>query len=595
MSKAEQKVNNIKTLKRLMGLVRPFGWLFLLASLLAVAKVPISLLKPYFVKQVIDVNIQNGDYPGVLTIIGLLFVLLVIEGILNYGFIQSSSLLGQNIIRDLRVNVFDFILRLRMTYFDRTPIGTSTTRTINDIETINSVFSEGLITIIADFLILIGVIGTMFYMSWELTLVCMIPVPLLILATYIFQEKVKHASTVVRNKIAEMNAFLQERITGMSMVQLFNAEDKEFEKFKKINQGFLTANLNTVTYYAIFFPVVEILSAISFALLAWYGGVKAVYGGDVTVGTFSAFPLLLAMLYRPVRMLADKFNVLQMGLVASDRVFRLLDTSKSIQDSGTTTLEQCEGNIVFNDVHFTYDQDNPNPSEDAMILKGISFQLSAGKTLAIVGSTGSGKSTIINVLSRFYETHSGNILIDNIPIKDITIESLRSNISVVLQDVFLFSGTILENITLRDSRITREAAIHAAQMIGAHEFISVLPGGYDYPIREKGANLSMGQRQLISFVRALVFNPAILVLDEATSSVDSETEGVIQHAIEKLIDKRTSIIIAHRLSTIRHADIIMVLKNGKIVEQGIHDDLLHIEDGHYRKLYEIQFTENIEH
>lgn len=422
----------------------------------------------------------------------------------------------------------------------------------------------------------------MLYTSWSLTVVCLMTIPILFVATYIFKEKVKAAFQIVRTQVSKMNAFLNERITGMRTVQIFNAEEQELKRFKAINEEYKKANVNTVLYYSIFFPVVEILSAASLGLIVWWGS-KGVLSDDISLGVMISFPIYIEMLFRPIRMLADKFNTLQMGLVAADRVFGILDNKSQIKDTGTLKPTSLEGIIEFKNVDFAYDNLNK-------VLKNISFKLEAGKTLAIVGSTGSGKTTIINILNRFYETNGGEILIDNKNIKDYELFALRSRVAMVLQDVFLFTGSVLENITLRNTSITREQVITSAKMIGAHEFIEKLPGGYEYQVMERGATLSMGQRQLISFVRALVFDPDILILDEATSSIDPETESVIQYAIEKLIEKRTSIIIAHRLSTIRHADKIMVLDKGEIQEMGSHEVLLRKVDGHYRELYDMQFA-----
>ena len=478
--------------------------------------------------------------------------------------------------------MFNHISSLRLKYFDTTPIGTSTTRTINDIETINTVFSQGAITIIADLLTVFVVLAVMFSTSVQLTLICLTTMPFLILATYIFKEKVKASYQIVRTQISKKNAFLQERISGMRIVQIFNAEKQEADKFREINREYTQANLNSIFYYAVFFPVVEIISATALGLMVWWGA-RGVISDTVSLGALVAFPIYLSMLFRPIRMLADRFNTLQMGLIAAERVFKVIDRTDIIENKGTLAPRKVEGKIEFSDVWFAY-----NAKE--WILKDLSFKVNPGETLAIVGSTGSGKTTIINLLSRFYEIQKGDIKIDDTSIRDFTLEALRSRIAVVLQDVFLFSGSVLENITLRNPDFTREEVIEAAKMIGAHEFIEKLPGGYDYEVMERGATLSMGQRQLISFVRALVYNPDILILDEATSSVDPETEAVIQYAIEKLIAKRTSFIIAHRLSTIRHATNIMVLHKGEVQEFGPHEELLKVEGGHYRNLYEMQFV-----
>jgi ATP-binding cassette subfamily B multidrug efflux pump len=570
-------------LGRVLALAKPYKKVFILAGVLTVLLAPLAILRPYIIKIMVDDYIFKFDIPGLTNMAMLLGVILMIDVALRYVFIYSTSWLGQSVIKDLRVRMFNHISSLRLSYFDTTPIGTSTTRTINDIETINTVFSQGAITILADLFTVFAVLAIMLITSWKLTLVCLTTLPFLMIATYIFKEKVKASYQKVRTQITKMNAFLQERISGMRIVQIFNAEEKELEKFKDINRKYTQANLDAIFYYAVFFPVVEIISAAALGLLVWWGA-RGVIGGEVTTGTFIAFPIYLSMLFRPIRMLADRFNTLQMGLVAAERVFNLLDKNDIIENNGTIKKESIKGNVEFDNVSFAYNNiDN--------VLKNLNFKIKAGETLAICGSTGSGKTTIINILNRFYDIQKGEILIDGVNIKDYELFNLRKKIAIVLQDVFLFSGSVMENITLRDDRISEEEVIDAAKLIGAHEFIERLPGGYNYQVMERGATLSMGQRQLISFVRALVFNPDILILDEATSSIDPESESVIQYAIEKLIDKRTSIIIAHRLSTIRHADNIMVLSKGKIVEFGAHDALLEIEDGHYKELYEMQFMQ----
>lgn len=531
----------------------------------------------------VDDYIVKFDLDGLQKMTLVIAGVLVLEALVRYGFTYITNWLGQSVVRDLRDKVFAHITSLRLTYFDRTPIGTSTTRTINDIQTLNTVFTDGGIAIIADILVVFVVLGIMFSISWKLTMICLTTIPILIFASYIFKEKVKSAFQVVRTQISKMNAFLQERISGMAIVQVFNAEEQEAARFRTINREYTQANLNSIFYYAVFFPVVEILSAASLGLMVWWGA-RGVIGGEVSLGVLVAFPLYLNMLFRPIRTLADKFNTLQMGLVAAERVFTVLDRTDVIPDEGQLTPKHFEGNIKFDKVSFAY-------TEEEWVLKQVSFALEAKQTLAIVGSTGSGKSTIINLLSRFYEIQKGEISIDGKPIQEYKLDSLRSRIAIVLQDVFLFGGTVADNITLADPSISREQVIEASQMIGAHEFIMRLPDGYDHIVHERGATLSMGQRQLISFVRALVFNPDILVLDEATSSIDPESESVIQFAIEKLIEKRTSIVIAHRLATIRHADKILVLDKGKVVEFGNRDELLAIEGGHFRELWEMQYVE----
>lgn len=579
----KKKQFDVDIFKRVLKLANPYKGILFFCAFLAVILAPITVIRPYLIKEMVDKYIFKGDVDGMIFMTGVIFGVLILNVTLRYLFIYYTNWLGQSVIRDLRVKVFNHITSLKLRYFDNTPIGTSTTRTINDIETINSIFTQGVITIIADLLTLIAVLVIMTITSWKLTLICLTTAPFLILATYIFKEKVKASYQVVRTQIQKMNAFLQERITGMKIVQIFNAEDKQMETFSGINREYTQANLNSILYYAVFFPVVEIISAVALGLMVWYGA-KGVIAGDVTLGALVAFPLFLSLLFRPIRLLADKFNTLQMGLVAAGRVFDLLDNNDKIIDQGEEVVKKLSGDIIFNRVQFAY-------NDKDLVLKDISFTVEEGETLAIIGSTGSGKSTLINILNRFYELDSGDISIGGKNINKMTIESLRSRISIVLQDVFLFSGTVHENINLKNPSISREEVIAASKMIGAHEFIEKLPGGYDYQVMERGATLSMGQRQLISFVRALVFNPDILILDEATSSIDPETEGVIQYAIEKLIDRRTSIIIAHRLSTIRHADKVLVLDKGKIAEFGPHHELMKIKDGHYKSLYEMQFME----
>jgi len=577
----ENKSLDIALLKRIIALGFPYKRIFILAGILAVVIAPIASLRPYLIQQMVDEYVLPGDLGGLVFMAGILFGLLILEVLLRYVFIYSTNLLGQSVIKDLRVRVFKHITNMNVSYFDKTPIGTSTTRTINDIETINSVFSQGVITIIADILGLIAVLFIMFKSSWQLSLICLSTMPLLIIASYIFKEKVKESFQKVRTQISLMNAFLQERITGMRIVQIFNAEKREADKFKVINRKYTQANIDSIFYYAVFFPAVEIISAISLGLMVWWGAGSVVNGG-VTLGALIAFPVYLTMLFRPIRFMADKFNTLQMGMVAAERVFKVLDKKAEDIQPGEFKPAKIQGNIVFDHVWFTYDQEN-------FVLKDINFELKAGETLAIVGSTGSGKSTIINIINRFYDYSKGSIKVDGKELREYDLVALRSRIAMVLQDVFLFSGSVLDNIRLNDASIPAEKVIHSAGLIKAHQFIEKLPDGFDFMVAERGNNLSMGQRQLISFVRALVFDPDILILDEATSSIDSESEAIIQYAIETLIAKRTSIIIAHRLSTIRHANKILVLDKGKVAEFGTHDELLGIRNGRFKQLYEMQF------
>lgn len=573
---------DLHLLGRVLALARPYRRQFITSGILAVLLAPLATSRPLLIQQMVDHHILIPDASGLLFMTLIIIAVLIIEVLMRYVFIYTTNLLGQNVIKDLRVRVFNHITHLKLRYFDKTPIGTSTTRTINDIQTINDVFSQGTITILADLLTVVTVLIIMLVTSWKLTAICMLTMPFLIIASYVFKEKVKAAFQKVRNQLQKMNSFLQEHITGMRIVQIFTAESRERDKFRLINRAYTQANLDSITAYAVFFPIVEIISAASLALMIWWGAYSAI-GGEVTLGALIAFPLYLSMLFRPIRMLADKFNTLQMGLVAADRVFGVLDNREFIQNTGTWAPDRIRGEVTFDHVSFSYDGEHP-------VLKDVSFQVAAGKTLAIVGSTGSGKSTIVNILNRFYDIQEGEIRVDGRSIMEYELHALRSRIAIVLQDVFLFSGTVMDNITLKDPSITSEQVYASARMIGAEEFILRLPGGYDFQVQERGATLSMGQRQLISFVRALVFDPDILILDEATSSIDTETEQVIQHAIETMIASRTSIVIAHRLSTIRHASQIMVLEQGVCLEFGTHDELMANEQGRYRELVDLQFS-----
>lgn len=563
-------------LKRVLQIALPFKILFASTALLAVIIAILGAIRPYLTQQTIDLYVLTGDMKGITRMSFILIGILIIESLCQYRFIYSSNLLGQSVIKLLRVRVFERLLQYRLRWFDVTPIGTATTRAISDVEAINDIFSEGLISIVADLLTIFTVLTLMFYSDWRLTLVALIPFPFMVYATYQFKEGIKSTFQIVRNQVARLNAFLQEHISGMNIVQIFAVEEQELKKFEAINDEHTKAHLESIWYYSIFFPVVEVLIAIGQGLLVWFGA-NWVIGHQTSIGMLVAFIMYLNMLFRPARTLADKFNTLQMGLVASERVFALLDNDETIPNNGKHK-DKIKGDISFNDVVFSY-------NDKDIILSDVSFDIAAGKTLALVGATGAGKSSVINILNRFYDIKDGNVLIDNINIKDYELSSLRKQIGLVLQDVFLFSGSIYENIVLRNYDITLEQVIVAAKMVGAHDFIERLPNTYNYQVMERGATLSLGQRQLISFIRALVYNPSILILDEATSSIDTETEQMIQQAVEKLVANRTAIIIAHRLSTIQHADHIVVLDKGKVVEQGTHQYLLN-KKGYYYKLNE---------
>lgn len=581
MSDSNKKITS-SLLKRVISLSNPYKGLFYWTILLAIIQAPLGILRPHLINVMVDDHVVTNQFSGLTMLVFWYMLVLIGTVVLRYIFILSTNQLGQSIVRDLRTRVFRHITHMDLAYFDKTPIGTSTTRTINDIESINEVFSEGVITILADILGLIAVLIIMFAVSWKLTLVCITTLPFLLYASYLFKENVRDSFQRVRGHIAKMNSFLQERISGMRIIQIFNAEDKERAKFDVINKEYTKANIDGIFYYAVFFPVVELISATSLALMVWWGS-KGVLQNEVTLGALVAFPIYLSMLFRPIRFLADKFNTLQMGLIAAERVFGVIDLKNNIKNEGTIITEGLKGDIEFKDVRFSY-------IANQEVLKEVSFKVPAFTTMAIVGSTGSGKTTIISLIDRLYDITGGQILIDKTDIKEYDLVSLRSRIGVVLQDVFLFGGTVTENITFRNDKISKDAVIHASKQIGAHEFIEKLPGAYDFVVSERGSNLSMGQRQLISFVRALVYDPDILILDEATSSIDPETESVIQYAIEKLIERRTSIIIAHRLSTIRHADQVMAMDHGEVKEIGTHEELLANPNGLYKRLYDYQFA-----
>lgn len=587
MSETAGKAFDFKLFKRLLGYTKPYKWTFAFVAFAAIAIAALGVLSPILLEKAIDESILPKDWNGLVYYIILMIVVLIGEVLFQFSFIYYANWLGQTVIRDIRVKLFKLMMSFRMKYFDKSAVGRLTTRAVNDIETIASIFSEGLFTIASDLLKMIVILGVMFYKSWELTLISISIMPILVYATRVFQKAMKTAFEEVRNQVANLNTFVQERITGMKIVQIFAREDTEYKRFVEINEEHKKAWIKTVWYNSIFFPIAEMSGSIALGLIVWYGGLNAVADevanpGDITLGVITAFIQLSQMLFRPLRMIADKFNTLQMGMVAANRVFGILDTKSHIADEGEIELTETRGNIEFKEVHFGY-------NEGEEVIKGISFTVASGQTIALVGATGAGKSTIINLLSRFYEINGGDILIDGISIKDYTLPSLRSHIAVVLQDVFLFADTILNNITLGDETITEEMVIEAAKEIGVHEFITSLPEGYHYNVKERGTMLSSGQRQLIAFLRAYVSKPSILVLDEATSSVDSYSEEMIQNATDKITKGRTSIVIAHRLATIKKASQIIVMDNGKIVEKGTHKELLKKENGFYKNLYEVQF------
>lgn len=580
MSSVSGKAIDTKILRRIYQYLQPYKKVFWMSVGLTVLLAIVAPIRPYLIQYTIDNFILADNANGLFTMVMIMFGLLAFQTIIQYYHTVLTNWLGQSAILDLRKLVFSHLLSLRLKYFDNTPIGTLVTRAVSDLETIADVFSEGLIVIIGDILQIVVIVGVMMYIDWRLTLISLATIPFLLIATYIFKERTKKAFQDVRIEVAKLNTFLQEHISGMRIIQLFVREKAEMEKFKNINRRHRIAHIKSVWYYSIFFPVVELMSATSIGLLVWYGS-KEVLDGSLSLGVIVSFIMYINMLFRPIRELADKFNTLQMGMVSSERIFSVLDTQEQTPNHGTITDVPVQGKITFDKVRFAY-------TEDHYVLKNISFELQAGKTLAIVGATGAGKSSIINLLNRFYEINEGEIRIDDVDIKKYELSFLRSKIATVLQDVFLFSDTIAENIRLKNTDISIEKIIEAAKQVGAHDFIMNLPGGYDYNVMERGATLSVGQAQLISFIRALVFNPSILVLDEATSSVDTESELLIQSAIQKLMQGRTSIVIAHRLSTIQNADQIMVLDHGEIVEMGTHQELLHL-NGAYKRLYELQY------
>lgn len=558
--------------------------MFIFTALLSVLLSVLVLVRPVLIQKTVDSHIKSFDAEGLLFMTIILIAFLLLESVVEFLFGFFGNLIGQKVIKDLRNQVFKHVLNFRLKHFDNTPIGQLVTRTVSDIETIAELFSEGILIIISDILKIGFIIGYMFYKQWDLALITLIPIPLLFLATSIFKQIIKKAFQEVREEVSKLNTFVQEHVTGMSVVQIFNREEMEAKRFYEINGRHRDAHIKTVFAYSVFFPVVDILQAASISILVWYGFIE-VAKFQTTPGTLFSFVLFIHMLYRPIRQLADRFNTLQMGMVSSERVFRLLDTQDSTTDDGTQDCKKLNGNVEFKNIWFAY-------NNEEWVLKNISFKINKGESLALVGATGAGKSSIINLIGRYYDINKGEITIDGVNIKNIQLEQLRKYIASVLQDVFLFSDTIYNNITLHSNEITEQQVIEASKKVGAHEFISKLPGQYQFNVKERGTLLSAGQRQLISFVRAYVHQPGILILDEATSSIDSESEKMIQHAIEVLTKERTSIIVAHRLSTVQKATKIIVVDKGEIVECGNHDDLLKL-NGYYKKLYDYQFNDKV--
>jgi ATP-binding cassette subfamily B protein len=574
-------------LKRIMQFVHPYRGRFYSIIILTILLGILVPARAWLVQLTLDKHVAVGDYEGLVTVIVILLVTLVAQSVFQYVHTYLSGRIGQFVIRDLRIKLFEHIVHLRLKFFDKTPIGRLVTRSISDVESIADVFSEGLAAMAADLLQIIFILAFMFYQDWRLALVSLSTIPLMLLATYIFKEKIKVAFNDVRNAVSNLNSFVQEHITGMNIVQIFGSEQREFEKFKEINKEHLDSNLKSVLYYSVYYPVAEIISAMGVGLLVWYGAKGVIHFEEtgITVGALTAFIMYIQMFFRPIRMIADRYNTLQMGIVSSSRIIQLLDDQEHIVRNGHHSPSVVRGDVRLKNVWFAYNEGN-------YVLKDISLEIKAGETVAMVGATGAGKSSIINLLNRFYEINRGTIQIDGVDIEEYDLNALRRNIGVVLQDVFLFSESIRNNITLSNPDVTDEVIWKAADLVGAREFIERLPGGLSYNVMERGATLSVGQRQLLSFIRAMVYDPKILVLDEATSSVDHETEEMIQQAISKMMSNRTAIVIAHRLSTIQKADKIIVLDHGEIKETGTHETLL-AHNGLYANLHKMQYKEAV--
>ncbi len=581
---SETPKNSKHTFKQLYHFVKPYRFTFFFVALLSVLASVLSTAQPYLIKTAIDDYIVPKNYDGLVWVTCILIGLLLLEVLVQFLFTYFASWLGQTVIRDIRKQLFAHLLRFKMKYYDKSSVGLLVTRAVNDMERIGEIFSSGLFEIVSDLLKMVVITIVMFVIDWRLALISYVMMPLILYMTRWFQKSMKSAFVEVRKQVANLNSFVQERISGIKIVQLFTQEKQEFEKFKEINEKHKKGWLRTIWYNSIFFPVGDLAVSITIALIVWFGGFNAIANNTFDLGIIFLFIQLTQMLFRPLRHIADKFNTLQMGVIASQRVFAILDTTNDLETEGNKELTDVQGNIRFEDVRFEY-------VEGEEILHGISFDVKQGETVAIVGATGAGKTTIINLLNRFYDIKSGGIYIDETDIRTLTLSSLREHIAVVLQDVFLFADSVLNNITLKNPTITEEEVVEAAKSIGVHDFLMKLPNGYHYNVKERGTMLSAGQRQLIAFLRAYVSKPQILILDEATSSVDSHSEKMIQEATDKLTQGRTSIIIAHRLTTVKKADKIIVLDKGNVVEIGTHNELLQLENGYYRNLYEVQFAE----
>jgi ATP-binding cassette subfamily B multidrug efflux pump len=570
-----------QVLRRLLAYVQPYRGVFIGLIVLTVAAAVLGTVRPALIQRMVDVDINNNDWAGLNRSTLWLLALLVVNTLVSYLQTYYGGWLGQYIVRDIRTDLYRHLLSLKLSFFDRTPLGVLVTRNISDVETLADVFSEGLAAMVGDLLQIVFLMIFMFWTNWQLALISLAVIPPLLFSTYVFKEKVKGSFQEVRNAVAKLNSFVQEHLTGMNVVQIFNNEDREFKKFEAINQEHTKANIKSVLYYSIYFPVAEVLGAIGVGLLVWYAA-QGQIEGTISKGALIAFIMYNSLFFRPIRQIADRFNTLQLGLVSTERLLKLLDNKDLVATSGTKPVPQLQGEVQFDHVWFAY-------NEPEWVLKDISFHVKPGQTIAFVGATGAGKTSIINLLSRFYDIQQGHIKVDGQDLREYDLSQLRRQIGVVLQDVFLFAGSIRDNITLGNRAIGDAQIMEAAALVGAQRFIERLPGGLDYPVMERGATLSVGQRQLISFVRALVYEPRVIVLDEATSSVDSETEELIQEAIDKLMEGRTALVIAHRLSTIQKADRIIVLDRGEIKETGTHDELLH-QNGYYAQLYRMQYA-----